>query len=370
MPNYKNNGLNVAGGLMFLLLALFRAISFINAIKMISQYNDLGMSLGWQFWLALIADGTILLLFVLCGIFLLMARGDLYANSVIGIGVIVLAEYVLIVSQLFRAAGRYSSYLLNWRYILIYGAMVCFGVCYILSGTYAKKAENSPSRTGAGWFQAAGAFLSGIALTMIALIGMGNFSLNFFSMFGDENWLSITIFILDISVFIVVGLYFKRVSEDSFLYEDKKPPIHGVPPYNANPYQPYNTYAQGSVPYPQQGYTAKQSFAAGFAGARNFDQQGYGQQGYGQQGYGQQGYGQQGYGQQGYAGADNYYGQQGYGQQGYGQQNKDSADDVENRLLNYGRDQGYGKDHVDMDALRDYFQPADGGKKPYDPEIR
>ena len=62
-----------------------------------------------QFWVALIADGAILLLFILCGVFLLMARGDLYSKAVIGIGALTLGEYLLIVGQLFSSAGPLSK---------------------------------------------------------------------------------------------------------------------------------------------------------------------------------------------------------------------------------------------------------------------
>ncbi len=408
MKNYKQNGLNVAGGCIFLLISLFRLMAFIDAIKVVGEYNRYGVSLGWQFWVALIADGAILLLFILCGVFLLMARGDLYSKAVIGIGALTLGEYLLIVGQLFSSAGRYTSYLFNWRYILLYGAMACFGLCFILSGVHAKKVEESPSRIGSGWFQAPAAFISGIVLTMIALIGTGQFSLEIFSMYGQEKWISITVFILDLLLFIVVGLYFRKVEADYFLLGEKKPPIHGVPPYNANPYAPYNTNVQGSVPYPQQGYNQQGTMAGaafGYAaaqqaynaqqpyGQQGYNQQGYNAQGYGAQGYNQQGYGAEGYGQQGYNqqgyGAQGYnqqgYGAQGYGQQGYNAQGYDqqgyntqqgydagagSTENTEDKILSYGQQQGYGQQQVDMDGYQDYFKPADDGPKPYDPEIR
>ena len=351
MQNYRQNKLNLVAGLMFLLIALFRTVSFVDTMKIVNQYNRYGISLGWQVWVAVIAEGLILLLFALAGIFLLMARDDLYGNVIIGVGVSFLVEYLVLVINLISTARQYggsvAGYMLNWRFVLLYGAMTCFGLCFILSGVYAKKVEESPSKIGSGWLQGPIAFVLGIVLMIIPTIGTGTSVLDMFSaVSSDKTWVAIAGFILDLLSLIFAGLHLKKAEEDSFLQGAKKPPIYGVPAYNANPYQPFNTNVQGSVPYTpgnsgqygaQQGYAAgqygaQQGYAAGQYGA----QQGYAGQYGAQQGYAGQYGAQQGYAgqygaQQGYAGQ--YGAQQGYAgqygaQQGYADQ--------------YGAQQGYG----------------------------
>ena len=412
MQNYRQNGFNVAAGFILLVIALFRLIAFIDSLKVMNATSKYMSSLGWQTWVALFADGAILLLFVLCGIFLLMARDDLYAKAMIGAGAVILLEYVVIVVSMFSSAGRYAAQILfQWRYILLYGAMACFGLCFVLSGVYAKKVEEQPSRIGNGWIQAPAAMVLGIVLVLIATIGTDTSLLDLFSN-GNKTWMQITVIALDFLFLVLAGLHLSKAEKDSYLQREKKPPIYGVPPYNANPYQPFNTNAQGSVPYPQQGYNNQQFGgqygAAGFGAAAYGAAQQYGQgsnsQGYGAagQGYGPagQGYGPAGqdYGAagQGYGPAGQGYGAagQGYGSAGqdygatqqYGQQDGSAPaqtynsydrtystpdqQGTEDRILGYGSSTGYGQQQVNPDPYQGYFQPTDGEKKPYDPEIR
>ena len=418
MQNYRQNGFNVAAGFILLVIALFRLIAFIDSLKVVNAASKYMSSLGWQTWVALIADGAVLVLFVLCGIFLLMARDDLYAKAMISAGAVILMEYVVVVVSMFSSAGRYASQVLfQWRYILLYGAMACFGLCFVFSGMYAKKTDEQPSRIGNGWIQAPAAMVLGIVLVLIATIGTGTSLLDLFSN-GNKTWMQITVFALDFLFLVLAGLHLSKAEKDSYLQGEKKPPIYGVPPYNANPYQPFNTNAHGSVPYPQQGYNNQQyggqygvaGFgAAAYGASQQYGQQGYNSQGYGaaQQGYGSAGYGaaQQGYGSagQGYGAAGQGYGSagQGYGaaEQGYGSagqdygatqqygqqdgsasaQNYNSFDGsystpnqqgTEDRILGYGSPTGYGQQQVNPDPYQGYFQPTDGEKKSYDPEIR
>ena len=258
--------------------------------------------------------------------------------------------------------------------------------------------EESPSKIGSGWLQGPIAFVLGIVLMIIPTIGTGTSVLDMFSaVSSDKTWVAIAGFILDLLSLIFAGLHLKKAEEDSFLQGAKKPPIYGVPAYNANPYQPFNTNVQGSVPYTPGNsgqYGAQQGYAAGQYGA----QQGYAAGQYGaQQGYAGQYGAQQGYAgqygaQQGYAGqygaqqgyADQYGAQQGYGgqygaQQGsqYAYGGQDSAPQQqystgkyslvqpegeqaadpsgmgsqgsEERILNYGQSQGYGQQQVNPD---------------------
>ena len=120
MKNYRQNGLNVAAGILFLAIALFRVVGFIDTMKVVSQYFKYEVSMGWGLWTVVIADAAILILFALAGISMLSAKTELYSKVIIGAGSGILLEYLVIIVNLFSAAGRSAgSIMFYWRMILV-----------------------------------------------------------------------------------------------------------------------------------------------------------------------------------------------------------------------------------------------------------
>lgn len=364
MPNYKQNGFNAFAGFLLLVNVLIRGIYLFKEIKYIIQTSPF-YEFDWTEWSSVVLQGIMLLLFAAAAFFMLRASTELYANTVIGGGIAYILIYLVLMIGTFKDASEMgmTRTILGWEYILVYGAMLCSGLGFVLSGIYAKSVEENPSRSGSGWFQAPGAVVLEAVLLVIANLGsiiQSPLHWMDYSIPQMDDWAQITTLILDLLFLVLAGLHLSKVSRDSFLQGEKKPPIHGVPPFNANPYQPFHSYVNGSVPYPEQPYGQQ-----GYGSAQSYGGQGYG----GAQPYGGQRYGgaQQSYGQQGYAGLQQAYAAQ---QESAARQPEADPAGVEERLLSYGRQRGYGQQQVDVDPYGDYFRPVDGEKKPYDPEIR
>ena len=388
MKDFRQNGFNAAAGCMLLLGALLRAISCIDSIKVVKTYSELNYKLDWQIWVTVIAGVLVAVLMALAGIFMLKARDDLYSKAIMGVGGIILIDYAIVVSYLFSMVGALGrSYLMRWQYILIYGAMICYGLCFFLSGKYAMSVLEEPSPTNSSqWLQAPLTYVAGVVMTIIAAIGFGSSPLDLFSTTPSEQWMQILSFILDFLIVFLAAKHLRKVETDAYLMKTDKPEITGVPPFNANTYQPFQTDAQR---FREQqafgaglGYAAQQFNAQNGRGAGAPQYNGQNGQGYGAPQYnGQNG---QGYG------APQYNAQNPQNGPMFGQapavdfskgidmpqksdlskgidmpKNSDRSGGIDmpqginmpvvdipegnfDELLSYGRQQGYGRDEVDM----------------------
>ncbi|MBR6171853.1 MAG: hypothetical protein IKQ49_01620 [Eubacterium sp.] len=306
----KKNWFNVVAGCMLLLHAALDVINEIKAIQIISQYSKMGFSLGWQLWMTVIANGAVVVLFGMAGLFLLQEKDDFYAKAITAAGAIILSDYIIAVSYLFKTIGSLAwRVLIGWRYILIYGAMACFGLCYILSGNYARKVDENPSASAnTKWLQAPLTYVVGIVCILIASSGLGQSPLNLLSTTPTEGWIQVLGLVMDFLVLLFVGLYFRRQEQDFYLSGARTQEMNGVPPFNNNSYQTdsgQHPYGAGLGFGAAAGYAAQQGYGPGAAYG--------GQQGYGAQGYGPgAAYG----GQQGYGPGAAYGGRQSYGETG------------------------------------------------------
>ena len=286
MNENRQSRFNVAAGSMLLLAALIRAVDTIDSIVQISK---LRISWEWEIWLTVIGSVALVVLMALAGVVMLKGRDDLYAKAMLGIGVIILGEYLIVVIDLFRIMRFYGgiSYLFRWQFILLYGAMICHGLCYVLAGKYAQKAYDEPDpSTNSRWLQAPGAFVLSIVFLIIVAIASNTSPLEMISSTPSEQWIQILSFALDFLVLLFAGMYFRGVETENYRMKQSRLDMNGIPPYiNGNPanmgsmYQPYGSDAQR--------FGAQQAFGAGIGFAAqqyNAQQNGapYGQ-GYGTQ---------------------------------------------------------------------------------------
>ncbi len=259
MNDNRQSRLKLAAGSMLLLAALIRAVNLIDSLVKISK---LRVSLSWEGWLTLIASVAAVVLMGLAGVVLLKGRDDLYSKAMLGIGFIILGEYLIIVIQLFRTMRYFGvSYLFRWQFILLYGAMLCHGMCYVLAGRYVEKAYDEPDPSSTSrWIQAPGAFVLSVVFLGIIAIDSKISPLELMSNAPSEQWLQILSLALDFMILLFAGMYFRTVESEHYRMNHNRPDINGIPPYMGSPYQPYGSDArrfgnQQGMPYgaPQQG---------------------------------------------------------------------------------------------------------------------
>ena len=322
MPNNNQKFYNTAAGIFLIAAAIMDVINFIDMMKAIhemNKYKQYGISVPWQIWAAAIALGATVALMAASGLFILMQKNDLYSKGMMLLGIATIVMYFVVVEYLFSMASgtTYGSYmvkeLLRWPYILVYGSMLCFGLCYILAGVYAKKAEEEPTRGGTNWLQGLLTYLAAIGFLIIAAMGLGKSPLGLLSTTDSETWLQVTRISLPFLILLFSGLHFKSVEEAGVLAEARSSGPNVVP---AAPFgYPQRPNGPG---YGAQGYGAQQAERKIEMPVKN---------------------------------------------EGDGNQTESSKETVSlgtfEALQEYGRNQGYGKQDVDLDPLKDFFQPMD-----------